>query len=66
MTMRSRDRLRNRADTPEQLAWRLRYNAAREQMELEKAVRYPEITPENAREMIAWQENRLRELMRES
>jgi hypothetical protein len=49
-------------DTPARIAERLRYSAARAQVQREREGVYPTITVENANEVIAWQERRLREL----
>lgn len=50
-------------DTPETIAERGRYRTAAEQAVREREARYPVLTPENAREAIAWQEMRIKELV---
>ena len=54
-----------RPSTADEIAERRRYQAAREQMQRERAERYPIITADNAEEVIAWQDRRLAELLRE-
>jgi hypothetical protein len=51
-------------DTPEQVAERRRYHAAAEQAVHERAQRFPILTAENAAEAIAWQEARIKELIK--
>jgi hypothetical protein len=59
-----RERARDDArENPGRVAERLRHRAAADQVALERAELFPEITPENAQDVLAWQEARIRELM---
>jgi hypothetical protein len=49
-------------DTPEQIAERLRYRAAAEQVAREREERFPLLTAENVAEVLAWQEARIKDL----
>lgn len=51
-------------DTHEAVVERLRRRAAGEQANREMMQRFGPLTPENAQEAIAWQDNRIMELMR--
>lgn len=51
-----------RPDAPGAAEERIRYRAAAEQAVAETLARFNGITPENALEAIAWQEERIREL----
>lgn len=53
------DRLGN---TPEAIAERIRCRGIREQVDRERESRFPVLTSENAKEAIAWQESRIKEL----
>lgn len=52
------------AETAEQIAERIRIRAACEQARKETAARYPLLTVESAREAIAFQEHRIKELLK--
>ena len=51
-----------RQDTATDVAARLRRNAALEGLRVEMALRFPQITPANASEAMAWQAQRLEEI----
>ena len=53
------------ADTPAEIAWRLRDNAAREQARAEQATRYPVLDAANAQEAVAFFEARRLEILTE-
>lgn len=50
------------AETPERVAERIRYRVIAAQAVQETTERFGPMTPENAREAIAWQSARIREL----
>ena len=52
-----------RPDTPQQLAERIRRRDICDQIAKEREARYPRVTAENAREVLDWQDARLRELI---
>jgi hypothetical protein len=52
-----------RPDTHADLAWRLRSNAVREQLNRERAERWPVLDADNIREVLRWQEDRYAALM---
>jgi hypothetical protein len=54
-----------RPDTPADVAERIAHRRAVERLDVERSERFPEITPANAGEMLAWQERRMRELLAE-
>lgn len=62
MSGRSGPFLRGRPDTPADVEERRRRTAATETVRREVEEVFPEITPENARDVVAYQERRLREL----
>lgn len=51
-------------DTPETIAARLRKNEALAALRVELAERFPEVTVENAHEVLEWQAQRMRDLER--
>jgi hypothetical protein len=53
-----------KADTQERFAERERNRKASEQVTAEREARFPVLTAENAAEVIAWQEARLKELLK--
>jgi hypothetical protein len=57
-----RQRLEALDNTPAAIADRIRRNGLLEQVRAEMLTRYPQITPENADEAVAWQDARMREL----
>jgi trans-2-enoyl-CoA reductase len=58
------ERVSPRQDTAEQIAERVRHREACEQAHRECLERWPELTPENVREALDWQNARLAELLR--
>lgn len=54
--------VRRLGETPEAIAYRLRSAKALEILTAERGVKYPSITAENVREVVAWQETRLAEI----
>jgi len=49
-------------DTPEQIAWRVRDNEAREQAKTETRAKFPVITAENMEEAMDYREQRYQQL----
>ena len=50
------------ADTPEMLRVRLLRNAVLKKVEIERMRRWPTVTADNVREVLAWQDARIKEL----
>jgi len=63
-TIRALQLAKQRRDTPEEIAHRLKYRAAYEQATAEAAERYPVLTAENVAAAIEWKERRIDELLK--
>lgn len=62
-TIRGSQLRQQRADTPADIAWRVKHNRVLEQVRHEVTEMFPNITAENITAALAYQERRIAELM---
>jgi hypothetical protein len=55
--------LNRSTDTADAIAWRFRMRNASEIVACERPLRFPNITADNAGEVLAWQESRIAEIV---